>query len=199
MKRLVSLVLCVSMLLSLVACGTPQDAAAPENPAENPEVTEQPASIEVEKELFDVSVTLPADLMGEITQEELEEDSEHFHSATLNEDGSVTFVMSKRQHKELLQELAASIREELDQMPGSENYPNVTKVEANEDFTVFTMTTTSEEPTLTESLSVMGFYIYGGMYGIFSGNDPENIHVDFVNAATGEVMASSDSSELANE
>lgn len=154
--------------------------------------------IEVDKNLFDVVITMPADLVGETTQEELDQQAAEsgVHSITLNEDGSATYVMSKEQHKKLLEETRQSIQTSLDAMVGSEDYPNITSIEANDNFTSFTVTTTSTELSLTEAFSVMGFYLYGGVYGIFSGETPDNIHVDFVNADTGEIMESSDSKDL---
>ena len=79
-----------------------------------------------------------------------------------------------------------------------EDYPNFTDIKTNSDFTNFTVTTTASELDLTDSVSVMAFYMYGGMYAIFNGNDSANIHVDFVNADSGEIIDSSDSSELGN-
>ncbi len=196
MKKAIATALAMILAMGLVACGTVPSDSSVNNDASTSAATESQQSIEVEKELFDVKVTLPADVVGEITQEELDAESDHFHSATLNEDGSVTFVMSKSQHKELLKELAASIQDELDKMPGSEQLPNVTKVEANKGFTVFTVTTSSQELSIQESFSVLNFYVYGGMYGLFSQEDVDNIHVDFVNAATGEIIESADSSSL---
>ena len=155
--------------------------------------------IEVEKELFDVSITLPADLVGEdTTQEDLNAAVEEgtFHSAVLNEDGSATYVMSKRQHKKLMEETAASVNQSLDEMIGSEEYPSFVDITANENFTEFTVTTTSTELTMPESFSTLVFYMYGGMYNIFAGETVDNVHVDFVNAETGEVISSSNSADM---
>ena len=84
-------------------------------------------------------------------------------------------------------------------MVGSEEYPNITSIETNDDFTEFTVTTTSSELSLEESFSVMAYYVYSGVYGVFSGETPENVHVDFVNADTGEILESADSSEMAED
>lgn len=197
MKKVIAVVMTLVMLMGLAACGSkPTD-----NPAENPSSGESQQGIEVEKELFDVEITLPADFVGEITQEDLDEESEYFHSATLNEDGSVTIVMSKKQHKAFMQELADEINAALAEMPGSEEFPNITKVEANDDFTLFTVTTKSTELSLPEAFSVMGFYMYGGMYGAFNGVDVDtfDVRVDFVNADSGEVIDTASLSDAANE
>lgn len=216
MKKLIALSLAVVMSMSLIACsgtGTSEsssEAASPseatssaseeaaEPSAENTEDIAALGDIEVEENIFDVEITIPADYVESTTQEEVDQEAAEagVHSATLNEDGSVTYVMSKAQHKKLLEDIRQSIQTSLDEMVGSEDYPNITSIEANDNFTSFTVTTTSTELSLTESFSVMGFYLYGGVYGIFSGETPDNIHVDFVNADTGEIMESSDSKDL---
>ncbi|MER2027079.1 MAG: hypothetical protein ABS874_07575 [Lachnospiraceae bacterium] len=47
-----------------------------------------------------------------------------------------------------------------------------------------------------ESFSVLSFYIYGGMYNSFNGTPADNIHVDFINEASGEVIDSFDSENM---
>lgn len=153
--------------------------------------------IEVEDNLFDVTITLPADFSEGVTQESLDASTQlgKFHSAVLNADGTVTYTMSKTQHKKMLQEMSDSIRQSLSEMIQSADYPNITGIEANDDFTQFKVTTTSTELSLNESFSVMAFYMQGGYYGAFSGNKPDNIHVDFINTNTGAVISSADSKD----
>lgn len=210
MKKLMALFLAFALCLSLAACASEESTASPNEAAEptsSPETSssedvsvspEALGEIEVEENLFDVEITLPPDFVGEATQEELDAAAEEVgvHSITLNEDGSATYVMSKKQHKQLLAETADSINQSLEKMIGSEETPNITAVTAKDDFTHFTVTTTSTELGLSESMSVISFYLYGGMYGIFSGNTPDNIHVDFINEESGEVIYSTDSSQL---
>lgn len=81
-------------------------------------------------------------------------------------------------------------------MIGSEDYPNFTDIKVNSNFTEFTVTTKSTELNFKESFSVMEFYVYGGMYNIFTGKKADNIHVDFVNADSGEIISSADSSNM---
>ena len=152
--------------------------------------------IEVEKELFDVSLTLPAQYVSELNQDELKQKAtEGGYNVTINDDGSATYTMTKTQHKELLKEMSDLINSSLSEMVTSGTYPNFTNVAANEDFTNFTVTTNSSELGLNESFSVMALYMYGGMYGIFKGEEVDNIHVDFVNAESGEIIHSADSSQ----
>ena len=83
----------------------------------------------------------------------------------------------------------------MNEMVGSENYPNFTKIEANENFTEFTVTTKSAELDMNESFSTMAFYMYGGLYGVFSGENVSNISVTFINADTGQVIETANSSD----
>lgn len=213
MKKKIVTILLISSL-ALTACGSNnqvQSSSAPSTQTaeeDDTQGTENDISelnaigdIDVDKNLFDVTITVPADLVGDTTQEELDAkaaDSD-IHSITLNDDGSATYVMSKSQHKKMMQELADNINSTLSDMVGSEDYPNFTDIKANSDFTNFTVTTTSTELDLTDSISIMGFYMYGGMYAIFNGSDVGNIHVDFVNADSGEIINSADSSDMATD
>lgn len=154
--------------------------------------------IDVDKNLFDVTITVPKDFIGETTQEELDAKAKEkgFKSATLNSDGSVTYVMTKAQHKEMLEEISTNINNSLAEFVESDSTPNITDIKANDNFTSFTITTKNEEPDLAESFMVLSLYMYGGMYAIFSGDEVDNIHVDYVNATSGEIISSADSKDM---
>lgn len=158
------------------------------------------AKVEVEKGLFDVELTIPATYIGDKTQEELTATAQEngYKSITLNEDGSATYIMTKSQHKKLLKNMKKSFDEGLDELIGSEEYPSLKKIETNDNYTEFTITTTSTELNLTESFSVMAFYMYGGMYSVFSGEAVDNVHVKFVNDVTGEIISEANSNEMSN-
>ena len=212
MKNKLVLIL-LTITLALTGCGTGNQTAGPASSSGSPETetasnsTEENiadinslGNVEVEKELFDVTITIPADFIGDATQEELTEQAEEngFQSITLNEDGSATYVMTKSQHKKLMEETATSLNTQLKELVGSEDYPNFTDIKANSDFTKFTVTTTSTQLDFTESFSTMIFYMYGGLYAVFSGDTVDNIHVDFINAESGDIIYSSDSSDMAS-
>lgn len=149
--------------------------------------------------LFNVALTIPAEYVEGTTQKELNKQAKEgtFKSATLNKDGSVTYVMSKSQHKEMLNTLKNSITDELNKIPNSTDYPNVTKVEANDDYTKFTVTTTSTELSFEEQFLSVQLYIYGGMYNAFNNLSPV-ISVDYVNADSGATIYSGKSSDITN-
>lgn len=163
--------------------------------ADNSESTD---TIEVEKELFDVIINIPADLVQINSQEELDAEAEKYgYKAILNEDGSATYTMTKSQHKKMMADFVDELNHNLTELIGSEDYPNFTDVQANDDFTEFTVTTSSTELDMNESFSVMLFYIYGGLYNVFSGNTVENISVTFINSENGEIISTANSSDMA--
>lgn len=149
--------------------------------------------------LFNVALTIPAEYVEGTTQKELNKQAKEgtFKSATLNKDGSVTYVMSKSQHKEMLNTLKDSIADELNKIPNSTDYPNVTRVEANDDYTKFTVTTASTELSFEEQFLSVQLYIYGGMYNAFNNLSPV-ISVDYVNADSGATIYSGKSSDITN-
>ena len=221
MKKVLAIILTFAISLSaLSGCGSQVEEAKPEavksttleteksSEPEAEETTENSddgmkeleaiGDVNVDKGLFNVTLNIPKDFVGKTTQEELDELAKEkgFKSITLNSDGSATYVMNRAQHEELLSGIRDSINSSLQEMVGSEEYPNITKIESNDDFTSFTVTTKNQEPDFAESFGILALYMYGGMYGVFSGEKPENVHVDFVNADSGEVISSGDSKDL---
>lgn len=132
-----------------------------------------------------VEITIPSDYIGEdATQDELDaavERTDGFKSATLNADGSVTYIMTEACHKKLMQDMAQQLDSSLADMVGSEDYPNVTAIDSSDDYTKFTVTLSSDTVNLQESLMTLVFYMSGGLYHYFSTGEPvDNINVRFI-------------------
>lgn len=145
-----------------------------------------------------VELNIPASYVEEKTQEDLNKlcEEKGYASITLNEDGSATYVMTEAQHEKLIKDFRTEIEKSLAEMVGSENYPNFTSIEANDDYTEFTIKTKSTQLDFAESFSALGFYLYGGMYAVFNGKEVDNISVTFVNADSGDIISTSNSSEM---
>jgi len=155
--------------------------------------------VEVDSGLFDVTLTIPADYMTEgITQDQLDEEAKAagYQSITLNDDGSATYVMTKAQHKEMMDGISQSINDNLTELVGSEEYPTFVSVEANNDFTQYKVVLNVEEVGVSESIATMGFYMYSGMYHIFNGTEPGNISVQFISQSTGNVIEEANSTDM---
>ncbi|MDF2513141.1 MAG: hypothetical protein K0S04_3007 [Herbinix sp.] len=213
MKKLLLMLLLSSTLL-LTACGTntttsnesngeaqkPTTAIEPSISGEESEASsslDDIGDVEVDKGLFNVELTIPATYVEGQTQEDLNKTSEEkgYKSITLNDDGSATYVMTKQQHEDMMKEMTDSINSTLSELIGSDDYPNFTAIEANDNFTEFNITTTSTELDMGESFSVLMFYMYSGMFNIFNGTQVDNIAVTFINADTNEIISVSNSSD----
>jgi len=151
--------------------------------------------VETENGLFFVTVTLPADLAGEeVTQESIDAGAgETYTSGKLNEDGSVTYRMTKRQHKNMLDTLASGMDEALKEMCESDDYA-ISEITHNNDFTEFDVKLTTEELGFAEGFLVLGLYMYGGMYSIFRGKQSD-IKVNYY-SSSGELLETANSADL---
>ena len=209
-KRIVALLL--SMVLVMASCGSANeqgdvvDHSQGEEQASLEDNTEASTGdafsdlealgkIDVEEQIFSVELTIPTEFVEQTTQEELDVVAleNGFKSATLNEDGSATYIMTKQQHQELLDDLRKGFNESFAEMVGSEDCPNITKIEANDNFSEFTVTIAADELSMNESMIVFSFYMAAGIYNVYSGEEIDNVHVEYVNAETGEVISTADS------
>lgn len=202
-RKFICILLTLCLTLSLTACGGSDSAPETSGTTETSETEileeiEAISEIETEENLFSVEIKVPADFIDASTQEELDSIAKEkgYKSIELHEDGSATYTMTKSQHKEMMSELAETINSSLSEMINSEDYPNITDITANDYFTKFTVTTTSTELSLVESFSVLAFYTFGGMYNIFNSTPTDNIQVEFVNADSGEVINTANSSDM---
>ena len=216
-KAILPLVLALAVcIFALTACGSKQAAQQTTVPAASAE-TSQPTvatpeqnttetgeipnigEVEADKGLLTVTITVPSDFVGETTQEKLDANvaDGRYQSAKLNDDGSVTMVMTKAQHNDLLKTISESIDSEISAMVGSSDYPDFTAISANDNYSDFKVTVDADELSLSDSLSVLGFYAFGGMYHAFAGDEVDNIHVSFVNQTTGDVIEEANSKDMA--
>ena len=97
-----------------------------------------------------------------------------------------------------MKEVTENLNSSLNDLIASEECPNITDIKTNSDFTNFSITTTSSELSLDETFSVMLFYTYGGMYNVFNGTPVDNVHIDFINADSGDIIDSFNSADMGN-
>lgn len=208
MKRLMIL-LVIGVLLT--GCGKASgEAVKTEEPEQEQAQTQEEEDksdldvlneIEVDENLLTVEITVPKEYVGESTQEELDETAKEIGamSIALNDDGSATYKMTKAQHKKFLGEMRDSVKSSLQEMVGSEEYPNITEIVANDNFTEFKVATKNKKLDIAESFSTFTFYMNGFIYSIFSGEDIDNVSVTFINADSGEVIETANSKDMEDE
>ena len=155
--------------------------------------------IDVDQDMLSVTITFPADFVGESSQERIDQnvaEDDGILEGTYNDDGSVTYVMTNEKYQELLDTTAQSIDESLQEIVDSDDYPNVLSITHNEDYTEFTVECAENFIGANNSMLALQFYAYGGMYGVVLGESPENVHVEYIYTETGELIEDADSRDM---
>lgn len=203
------------------ATGSQQVAKAPSEdtpddqkqdaPVENVEVEQEPAPAETENDVHEsvglleslsgtVEFTVPAGMFDSDDNNgplgDHPENTDGVISVTENEDGSCTMVLTKAKHAEMMQELAKNIDDSLKEMIDPETMPTLVGISAQNNYTEFVVTISSNEVGLQESIVAFSLYIYGGMYNIFNGTPADDVAVYFVNQASGELIQEAHSKDV---
>lgn len=146
--------------------------------------------VSVEKNEETVTIILPPDFINDpdSTITKAQNDS-RIISCTLNEDGSLTYIMTKDGHSDFLSELGISIDESLNQVILSDSYPNIIGIEHNFDFTDITINITDEESfsKSTDVWVIVGVVMLAGNYQIFDGKEQVNCTIHYIDSYGDEV------------
>lgn len=142
-----------------------------------------------------VEVNIPASLfMGEeLTDEQLQQSIEEsgYESYKLNDDGSVTYTMTKAKHQEVLDEYKKMVDETIDScLTGDDAVASFSNIEYDDGMTEFDIYVDSESYSFLNSISALTFYILGGYYQTFAGvaSDDINVIVNFIDKDTNETL-----------
>ncbi|GEM_PF-7092598 len=142
----------------------------------------------------DVEIVIPSGMASLMDLSDYSiSDEKGYKSMTKNDDGSVTYVLSASQHKELMKEVDKKAEEFYGDILDSEEYPNITDVKTNSDYSEITITTKSTELDFQENLLNIAIFMHSGIYSMFEGNPDKDIKVEFINADSGDVIYSKSS------
>ncbi len=138
-----------------------------------------------------VSLTVPPTYALEATQADLDAAAAKngYESMTLNENGSVTYIMTQAQHKEMLDSLMTGIKEKIEAMPSSnKSYASITSITYNDDLTDFEIH--SSENSMDDNLSMVtvNLKMLSTMYNAFNGKGSFPFRTVYYNG-NGEKMA----------
>lgn len=189
MKKFIVLLLSVIMLLCFASCSS-SEPNTKENSTSSSEATT--ANEIVDENLLTVEITIPASMFDEDNQpsNELSEEQKEqgFKSAKVNEDGSVTYTMSKAAFKEYKENLKASVEDTFNNL-GSE-YSFIQKVDYDSNFSVVKLYV--DEATYSQGfnfMSVMAVGYSANMYQAYT-NEEISCTVEVYNNANGELIES---------
>ena len=151
--------------------------------------------VQVENGVMTVSLNVPADLAKNIRQETIDAGiGTQYQAAFRNQDGSITYKMTKEQHQAMLEQLAVSFDNSLQEMIDDEKY-TISNITRNNDFTVFDISLDGAEPSVSDSFAAFSLYMYGELYGVFNGNRPEHVIVNYLDS-NGNLIDSDDSAAM---
>ena len=151
--------------------------------------------VQVENGVMTVSLNVPADLAKNIRQETIDAGiGTQYQAAFRNQDGSITYKMTKEQHQAMLEQLAVSFDNSLQEMIDDENY-TISNITRNNDFTVFDISLDGAEPSVSDSFAAFSLYMYGELYGVFNGKRPEHVIVNYLDS-NGNLIDSDDSATM---
>lgn len=203
MKKYLIFLLLISSLL-LTACASAEsskeaqskEAQASEETEQAEDSTAEEGAVGVDKGLFSVEITLPPSFFeGEDMDEVIAGAKEEgVGKVTENDDGSLTYKMSRAAHKEIMVEMKQSVQDTMEELTTSEDIVSIKDVTGNKDFTAFTLTVDREAyENSFDGFSIFGLGMAGMFYQIFDGVDPEKtkVEVNVKDEASGEVFHTS--------
>ncbi len=128
-----------------------------------------------------IALTVPGAYAADADQESLNQTAVQlgYESIILNEDGSVTYTITRDQHKEMLENLRSGIIKTLNGMIGSADYKKIASIEPNEDFTYIKVTLNSKSIDYNNSMSMIQFKTYFLLYNAFNGTPDAKLSVEY--------------------
>lgn len=156
--------------ISLQGCSTPAPSAGS-------------STLKVEKNILTYTITVPKDMLGGATKADLEKSAKKngYTSATLNKDGSVTYVMPASIHDKAMTEMKQSTDKAIaGYVKDSDGV--ITSISHGSDMKTFEINVVKEkyEGSLTTAFTGMGLAISGTFYQIFDGAKSDQTTVDIV-------------------
>ena len=149
--------------------------------------------ISVDKNLFSVDVTIPASFYEDqkITQAELDADAakKGYGKAKLNSDGSVSFRMSKAQHKAALAEMKKSVDDYI-QESVNESPKIFKKISYNSNMTEINISVDKAnfEDNFAAGFVGFGIAFQASFYQMFNGTQTPKTELNLIDASTGKVF-----------
>ena len=170
-----------------------QAEANSEDSAQEEESNEE--AIEVDKGLLNVEITIPPSLFeGQNVDEVIAgAKADGVKDVTKNEDGSLTYKMSKSVHEKMMKEAEKGIYDYMEELKTSEDFTSIEDVTANQSFTEFTLVVDQNAyENSFDGFAALGLGIQGLYYQLFDGVDPNKyeVKISVENKDTGEVFDS---------
>lgn len=146
-----------------------------------------------EKGLLNVEITIPAELYeGQDIDQIVADIESEGRKATKNEDNSITIVLSKAEHKEMMKEMRTELSASLDEMKTSGEFASIIDIEYNDSFSDVTLVVDREAfESSFDTFATMAIGLSGIMFQAYDGVDADkyNVTINIQDEATGEIFS----------
>ncbi|MER2090915.1 MAG: hypothetical protein ABS920_14345 [Sporosarcina sp.] len=112
-------------------------------------------------------------------------------NVTKNEDGSVTYKMSKAEHKKMMKEMKTKVTNYVDEIVDDEDFTSIQDITHNGTFSEFTVVVDKAAfENSFDGFATLGLAMSGMYYQAFDGKNADklNVTVHTKDASTGEVF-----------
>lgn len=191
MKKTIALLLLLSLLFTNTGCSK-------DNTKSEVEKQDKSDAVEVNKKLTNVEITIPVSLLGADGEEDIDIDQiteeakkEGIKEVTLNDDGSVTYTMSKATHKELLEGMGNGIIDSIAELINDEDFSSIKDIIPNKNFSEFEVVVDKEMfENSFDGFAVLGLVFQSMFYQVFEGVEPDNykVSINYKDNTTGQVF-----------
>ena len=160
----------------------PASAAEDNTPINGGSLTEE-NTVGVKENADNVTITLPSAFFDENTKTELTEEMKNqgYQSVTKNDDGSITYVMTKQGFNALKPNMQQQVKDYLEEVKSGDQFTSIKNVEYDDDFSTITLTV--DRKAFESSLDVMAsraIYMMVVGYKIFCGESVDTAKVTIV-------------------
>ncbi|MHA7963722.1 hypothetical protein ACX93W_06200 [Paenibacillus sp. CAU 1782] len=207
MKKLLLVMTAVSTLL-LSACGAAQnknentgiesketESAATESATPTEAAKEEnSAAVEVDKGLFSNEVTLPASMFEGQDFEQIvaQAKEEGIGEVIQNDDGSITYKMSKSAYKTMMDEMEQGLLDYVNELKSGTDFASIKDVTHNKSFSEFTLIVDKAAyESGFDGMASLGIVVAASYYQLFNGvsSDDLKITINAQDESTKEVFS----------
>lgn len=196
MKKTIAILTSLLLALTAVSC-KPSDTKNSDTSDEINHSSDKndSGSIQVDKSLFSVDITLPAIFFTDLDEEKIQNEATEngYENYVINKDGSITYTMSKKKYNEMLSEFKNGLEETISELTeGSDAIESFISIEYKDDFSEINVLVDGEKYSQWDNFQAIVFYINGGYYQAFSGVAAEDIDVivNYIDATTQDILFS---------
>lgn len=166
----------------LTGCGDKEESKDETKDTAAAEAEKNDESINVDKGLLNVEITLPATFFEEQTEEQIiaSAKEEGYDDVKVNEDGSVTYKMSKAKHTEMMDELEGEMVKAVEEIVKSGDYPSIKEISYNKSFDEYDVKVEREQyENSLDGFALLGLVMTSSYYQAFDGKDADKMTITF--------------------